>query len=134
MFKISIQQAAAAAVLAAGATAFLTVADGRAAFPADGAAELRGAVDRDGLPVPAERVRVAHEGASDAPLAKADRVTGAGECTGQTWPYVAPKCLVSKTGRPVREPVRTITVEIRTGEGQSTLVRRRADDVRMAGN
>ena len=42
-------------------------------------------------------------------------------CTGQAWPYIAAECLTGKT--PARQVSRTITIEKRTGEASSTLVR-----------
>jgi hypothetical protein len=45
------------------------------------------------------------------------------DCSRQDWPYIAQDCLVSSDGNPVRKVTRVITVERRTGENSSELLR-----------
>lgn len=44
-------------------------------------------------------------------------------CAGETWPAIPASCLTSADGTPVRQPVRTITLEHRAGQNTSVLVR-----------
>jgi hypothetical protein len=53
---------------------------------------------------------------------KGDRMAKPG-CATQEWPYIAPNCLVAADGAQVRKVSRVITVERRTGENSSELVR-----------
>ena len=53
--------------------------------------------------------------------AKGDLQVQTPACTGQAWPYIASECLTGKT--PARQVSRTITIEKRTGEAGSVLVR-----------
>jgi hypothetical protein len=46
-----------------------------------------------------------------------------GACASQAWPNIAPQCLESVGGNPVRSGVRMITVEQREGANTSVLVR-----------
>ena len=45
------------------------------------------------------------------------------DCGRQDWPYIAQDCLVSADGKPVRRITRVITIERRTGESSSELMR-----------
>jgi hypothetical protein len=45
------------------------------------------------------------------------------ECDRQGWPYIAQDCLVSSDGNPVRKVSRVITIERRTGDNSSELLR-----------
>lgn len=54
---------------------------------------------------------------------KSDKLTAAGGCAGQTWPYIANECRVGKNGAPVRQATRTVTIEQRVGENTSVLLR-----------
>ena len=45
------------------------------------------------------------------------------DCDLQGWPYIAQNCLVSSDGNPVRKVSRVITIERRTGENSSELMR-----------
>jgi hypothetical protein len=45
------------------------------------------------------------------------------DCSGHDWPYIAQDCLVSSDGNPVRKVTRVITVERRTGDNSSELLR-----------
>jgi hypothetical protein len=45
------------------------------------------------------------------------------DCEDQSWPYIAHDCLVSPDGKPVRKVSRVITIERRTGDNSSELVR-----------
>jgi hypothetical protein len=45
------------------------------------------------------------------------------DCDGQGWPYIAQDCLVSSDGNPVRKVSRVITIERRTGDNSSELMR-----------
>ena len=47
----------------------------------------------------------------------------AAECELQSWPYIAQNCLISQDGNPVRKVSRVITIERRTGENSSELMR-----------
>jgi hypothetical protein len=55
-------------------------------------------------------------------LPKGDRALVAG-CLNQDWPYIAQGCLVSSNGQPVRAVARVITIERRTGDNSSELIR-----------
>jgi hypothetical protein len=46
-----------------------------------------------------------------------------GTCASKAWPNIAPECLESANGTPVRSSVRMITVEQREGVNTSVLVR-----------
>ena len=48
-------------------------------------------------------------------------------CAKQQWPYIGPECLQRTDGSAVRRPARTITVELRTGDNGTTLVRLRVE-------
>jgi hypothetical protein len=52
-----------------------------------------------------------------------------GACASQAWPHIAPECLQSASGSPVRSGVRMITVEQREGANTSVLVRVPAPEV-----
>ena len=53
-----------------------------------------------------------------------DKIVALGEfCAEQQWPYIAPECLQRTDGAAMRWPTRTITIEHRTGDNSSTLVR-----------
>lgn len=54
---------------------------------------------------------------------RADRLTQAGECATQAWPYLTEDCLAQGEGAAVRTPVRTITIERRPSENMSVLLR-----------
>jgi hypothetical protein len=45
------------------------------------------------------------------------------DCDRQGWPYIAQDCLVSSDGNPVRKVSRVITIERRTGDNSSELMR-----------
>jgi hypothetical protein len=45
------------------------------------------------------------------------------DCDSQSWPYIAQDCLVSQDGNPVRKVSRVITIERRTGDNSSELMR-----------
>ena len=47
----------------------------------------------------------------------------AAECELQSWPYLAQNCLISQDGNPARKVTRVITIERRTGENSSELMR-----------
>lgn len=58
------------------------------------------------------------------------RTAGLGEsCRAQAWPNIARECLVAAEGTPVRNMVRTITVETRESANTSVLVRLPSGDV-----
>lgn len=63
--------------------------------------------------------------------AKGDRLgADVGEtCRNHAWPNIARECLVAAEGTPVRNVVRTITVEMREGANTSVLVRVPAGDM-----
>ena len=56
-------------------------------------------------------------------LPKGDRAPLAVGCTQQDWPYLTQGCLVSSNGQPVRTVARVITIERRTGDNSSELIR-----------
>ena len=60
--------------------------------------------------------------ALSAAAQKADRLTSGPDCGAQTWPHIHPRCLASADAGSAA-PVRTVTVEYRTGESASALVR-----------
>jgi hypothetical protein len=45
------------------------------------------------------------------------------DCGRQDWPYITQNCLVSSDGNPVRKVSRVITIERRTGDNTSELLR-----------
>jgi hypothetical protein len=45
------------------------------------------------------------------------------DCGRQDWPYITQNCLVSSDGNPVRKVSRVITIERRTGDNSSELMR-----------
>jgi len=45
------------------------------------------------------------------------------DCDRQGWPYISQDCLISADGKPVRKINRVITIERRTGENSSELMR-----------
>jgi hypothetical protein len=45
------------------------------------------------------------------------------DCDRHDWPYIAQNCLVSSDGNPVRKVSRVITIERRTGDNSSELMR-----------
>ena len=51
------------------------------------------------------------------------RMTSAG-CDAQTWPNIAPACLTSADGTPVRQAVRTITIEERRDDERTSVLAR----------
>jgi hypothetical protein len=53
----------------------------------------------------------------------------AAECELQSWPYIAHDCLISSDGNPVRKVSRVITIERRTGENSSELMRMPVTDM-----
>jgi hypothetical protein len=46
-----------------------------------------------------------------------------GDCDRQGWPYFSQHCLVASDGEPMRKVSRVITIERRTGENTSELMR-----------
>jgi hypothetical protein len=45
------------------------------------------------------------------------------DCDRHSWPYIAQNCLVAMDGNPVRKVSRVITIERRTGDNSSELMR-----------
>jgi hypothetical protein len=45
------------------------------------------------------------------------------DCSRHDWPYIAQDCLVSSDGNPLRKVSRVITIERRTGDNSSELLR-----------
>jgi hypothetical protein len=65
------------------------------------------------------RNQVDHQDATDR---KGDKLP-VPECDRHDWPYIAQNCLVSFDGNPVRKVSRVITIERRTGDNSSELLR-----------
>lgn len=61
--------------------------------------------------------------ALSAAAQKADRLTSGPDCGAQTWPHIHPRCLAGTARAASAAPVRTVTVEYRTGESSSALLR-----------
>jgi hypothetical protein len=83
--------------------------------------------------VPARALRITYAAGSQAESRESRMSTGLkgdllqkaphGACASQAWPNIAPECLQSASGVPVRSSVRMITVEQREGANTSVLVR-----------
>jgi hypothetical protein len=54
---------------------------------------------------------------------KGDKQAVSTGCASQEWPYITTDCLVSTDGKPVRKVSRVITIERRTGDNSSELMR-----------
>ncbi len=62
-------------------------------------------------------------------VSKGDLLAVSTDCTVQDWPNIAPACLASTDGTPVRTASRSVTFEYRVGDNTSVLVRAPATQV-----
>ena len=54
---------------------------------------------------------------------RGDKLPVPESCAQQDWPYISQQCLSSADGKPIRKVTRVITIERRTGDNTSELVR-----------
>lgn len=73
-----------------------------------------------------ELAGIAPAAAKTAAAKKGDRLPA--RCLGQAWPAIGAECL-SRAGMDAAEPVRTVTVEYRTGPATSVLMRMPAGEL-----
>jgi hypothetical protein len=127
MIAITKGMLALSALMAAGLVAAVDMAVPRAEEPtaATQVAERFPLTSEMFAPVPLATLAMKQVDAQNAQMdRRGDKLAvPAAECELQSWPYIAHDCLISQDGNPVRKVSRVITIERRTGENSSELVR-----------
>jgi hypothetical protein len=127
MIAITKGMLALSALMAAGLAAAVDMAVPRAEEPTAAAqvAERFPLTSEMFAPVPLATLAMNQHNAQNAQMdRRGDKLpVPAAECELQSWPYIAHDCLISQDGNPVRKVNRVITIERRTGENSSELMR-----------